>query len=297
MPDRRSPAQNASTPDNPTAGSSSANPTAPPAAIGAGWRSWRRKPRRSTGLLPSGGDATREPSTVSQTWTLGRLLASELFNGMTRTTPVSIWSPTSQTTPAEPGTAHPALPRALAHLLVSAYADPGELVADTAGEVALRKTCILTRRRYIVPDLTAGPREPADTSPGAALVFMRWPDLVRQSLTYSAHEQMSTADPTATVPGPRRSAPGSVLLAAGKLLGPGGHAVIALPVDDDPLADAAHLISAARRAGLGHVQHVMMVAGPPLNPHAPGSPGPFVNQRAHDDVALVAFILRAQPQA
>ncbi len=301
MPDRTSPAQNASTPDNPTAGSSSAYPTASPAAIGAGWRSWRRKPRHSSGIFSSSAAATREPSTVTQTWTLGRLLASELFDDTTRTTPVSVWSPTPETTtPAVPGTAHVTLPRALAYLLVSAYADTGELVADAAGDVALRNACILTRRRYVVPDLTAGPRETAETSPGAALVFMRWPDLVSQSLTYPAHQQISTADPdpVAAMPGPRRPpTPPSGLLAAGNLLGPGGHAVIALPVDDNPVADAAHLISASRRAGLGHVQHLMVVAGLPLDTNAALSPRPPVDQRANEDVALIAFILRASPPA
>jgi len=204
--------------------------------------------------------------------------------------PVSVWRATgSQEPPTSPATLYRGLTPRLAARLLAIYTDPGQTVVDTTSDPAVAGAAGAGARRYLNLPLPPSRRMP-DLSGQVALILLRWPS-TGSRLRHDGDGEHPDTQPK--------------LQACADLLHADGHTVVILA----PPAGAAYhdhartIIPAARQAGLGYLQHLVIITTPTdqPTPASQAEPAPaetpdsgpdaaFARTQAHLD--LLVFILR-----
>jgi hypothetical protein len=212
--------------------------------------------------------------------------------------PVSVWRATGPDDP--PVTADviaSGLTPRLAELLLGIWTDPGQLVLDATADPTVAGAAAAGARTYVALE-PQGRRVPtADLRGQAALILLRWPpDLL--ALSGAPAPQAATIDqpkPSTTptsLPGVPSPDPGPALRACRVLLAADGHTVVILapPTDSHYRDYARDVIAAARHAGLGYLQHLVVITSDP-HPTVAGTDW-IAHSRAHVD--LLVFVLRSR---
>jgi len=176
----------------------------------------------------------------------------------------------------------PGLDPQAAGLLVGLSTQPGDTLIDLSADPAVAGAAGAGARRYLPANNPADPTRLGHVAGTARLVLLRWP---------------SPADPAGEVSDAELI---DLLYGCRRLLAADGCVIAALtpPPRTGYVDYARRLIPAAHRAGLGYLQHIIVVAAPiPGHPQPRhGSPAAPATLRAATHLAvqanLLAFVLR-----
>ncbi len=195
--------------------------------------------------------------------------------------PISVWR-VAGTGRAGPHDLAVGLDPQAAALLVGLYTQPGDTLVDLSADPAVAGAAGAGARRY----LPASPVLLEHVGGTARLVLLRWPS---PGSPGNPVEEESDAELADLLGGCRR------------LLAAGGCVIVALapPPRTHYVDHARRLIPAARRAGLGYLQHIVVLTAP-----IPGDPSPrqatpagpaTLRAATHLQVRanLLAFVLRS----
>lgn len=172
--------------------------------------------------------------------------------------PISVWRVA--------GTGHPArldtgsgLTPPLAALLIGLYTSRGDTVVDLTSDPSIDGAAGAGARRYLPVNDPAHLADLDHVAGTVRLVVLRWPP--------TRAGRRTNVDPAGTEE-PELTA---LLTACRLLLAADGYTIVALiPAPHAGYVEhAGRLISAARRAGLGYLQHIVAVTAP-----IPGAPAP-----------------------
>lgn len=251
----------------------------------------------AAGSTPAAGSGGAGEPGPPQGWEIADLIATGVLDVVPGDppVPVSVWRATGpQDPPASPAALYRGLTPQLAARLVTLYTDPGQVVIDCTGDPAIAGAAGAGGRAYRAFDLPDVDLLRHERSGDVGLILLRWPP---------------PSAPTASVEGAGTGPdPQAVLEACAALLCADGHTVVILaPPTGGIYRDYARtIIPAARLAGLGYLQHVVVITldtDPPPTPppparqkrgqkaagsSAPG--GPASRDQGHLD--LLVFILR-----
>lgn len=192
----------------------------------------------------------------------------------------------------------------LAALLVATFTLRGDIVVDLSGDPALAGAAGAAARRYVAPDdlaalTTLSSRGHLDGSVG--LIVLRWPTPSTRPLYSPSRTSQAGRSSSIEVSGA-----GAMFDACAQLLAHDGCTLVVLrpvptgrPYDEHTSA----IIPAARRAGLGYLQHIVAVTNPMTDAPAtrpaqdgtrvpPDSPTAVPGFPAHVD--LLVFVLRGR---
>jgi hypothetical protein len=210
-----------------------------------------------------------ESGSADEGWEIADLIAAGVLDVVPGDppVPVSVWRATpAQDAPVSPAALYRGLTPSLAARLLAIYTDPGQTVIDITGDPAIAGAAGAGARRYLSFDLADVDLAARDLRGDVGLILLRWPPLT----------------PPATVPG--RGAgpdPRAVLEACAALLGADGHTVVILaPPSGGVYRDYARtIIPTARRAGLGYLQHVVVITIDTISPRTS-------TRRTHTDATV-----------
>jgi hypothetical protein len=283
----------------------------------------RRARRRGPGPLPTPARRDRRPSPTPDTrptrtprpepagrperdlaagdWQISDLVAAGVLDTVPGDppVPVSVWRATGpDDPPASPGQIFTGLTTRLAQMLLAIWTDPGEMVIDTTDDPAVQAAADAGARTYLTLHLPTTRQQGADLRGKAALILLRWPPTSPppehrpEPAQDTPHDQSTVSAMEDRRPGSPAPIAGLVLAACRDLLCPDGHTVVILapPAGGRLYRDyAREVVPAARQAGLGYLQHLVVISSHP-QPTAPGTDW-LAHPRAHID--LLVFVLRA----
>ena len=296
-PDRH-PGNNDQTPDDqdPLAGLQGRRQSPGPVPVPAR----RRRRTRRTGIAASTADS---PATGD--WEISELVAAGVLDAVPGDPPVplSVWragdpDPDSlldgglETATAGSGP----LTTRLAGMLLAVWTDPGELVIDTLPDPAVRAAADSEARTYLPLQLPLPTPQRQDLAASAALILLRWPQAPAPAPARSTDQSAGASTDAPSEPRGESTVPalsGLVMSSCRDLLLPDGHTVVILiPPSEAPYRDyAREVIAAAREAGLGYLQHLVIITSdtPPPRPEA----DELAHPRSHVD--LLVLVIRRKP--
>jgi hypothetical protein len=264
-------------------------------------RPTRRRPAPTTAPIEAApslpttapSPAEADPDDPYPGWAIADLVAAGVVEAVPGDppVPVSVWRATAAEAALPVASLHRGLSPTLAARLLAIYTDPGQTVIDTTDDPAVAGAAGAGARRYLSTTLLEPTRRPEPHSE-VGLILLRWP----------------LAQPTAAPrwrQDARSPAPQAILRTCAALLSAEGHTVVILaPPDAGTYRDHARtLIPAARRAGLGYLQHLVVItiqSEQPL-PTPTGSTEASLpaavaaggeSARAHEHLDLLVFVLR-----
>ena len=275
----------------------------------------RRQHYRGPGPVPGaahrehrpahGGDTAHPPGRTHRRsgdhagrWEISDLVAAGVLDAVPGDppVPVSVWRATGpDDPPVAPETIFAGLTTRLARMILAIWTDPGQIVIDTTADPAVRAATESGGRTYLPLTLPPSPLHDADLAGQAALILLRWPPPAPQPGTGPVPAPVGTADQRSTPPpsdeDTPHDAPDLILQSCRDLLAPDGHTVVILapPTGRHYRDYARDVIPAARAAGLGYLQHLVVITSD-AQPTAPGTDW-LAHPRAHVD--LLVFVLRA----
>jgi hypothetical protein len=209
-------------------------------------------------------------------WEIADLVAVGVLDAVTGQPPVpiSVWRATGpDEPPTTPGELFTGLTPRVAAILLAIYTDPGDLVLDATADPAVEGAAGAGGRPYrnLDPDGSHGDAGLDGLQGGAGLVLLRWPTPVAQPRPApKAVQTGGQSGGQARYEQTERQAGQGLLEECAHLLAPDGHTVAILaPPDGGFYRDHARTaIAAATRAGLGYLQHVVVITGASADPDA-----------------------------
>jgi hypothetical protein len=256
----------------------------------------RRTRRRGPGPLPTPARRYRPPShppdaeptpgpgghpehdLAAGEWQICDLVAAGVLDTVPGDppVPVSVWRATGpDDPPPSPGQIFTGLTTRLAQMLLAIWTDPGETVIDTTADTAVQAAAESGARTYLARHLPTTQQQVADLRGNAALILLRWPPTPQPEHRPEPAQDTAPGQPpdqsmvSATEDQAARSSasgPGSVLGACRQLLCPDGHTIVILAPPSGGRLDrdyAREVIPAARAAGLGYLQHLVVITSHP----------------------------------
>jgi len=243
----------------------------------------RRKPHPPTNSPPERSDDSpavdpdRESGSMADPVGLHELVAAGAIDVIPGDPPVpiSVWrvAGTGRTGPHD---VIAGLDAQAAALLVGLYTQPGDTLVDLTADPAIAGAAGAGARRYLRADHPGDLAHTEHAAGTARLVLLRWPS---PRAPGNPGEEESDAELADLLGGCRR------------LLAASGCVIVALapPPRTHYIDHARRLIPAAGRAGLGYLQHIVVVTAP-----IPGDPSPRQATPAGPATLRAATHLRVQ---
>jgi hypothetical protein len=237
----------------------------------------RRTQRQAPGPLPV-PSAGRERSLDE--WESADLVAAGVLDTVPGDppVPVSVWRATGPDAPSvSPHTARAGFSARLAGMLLAIWTDVGDNVIDATADPAVEGAAYAGGRRYRTLELPPPPQQVRDLSGQVALILLRWPPappprtnsgpatMLTAPLEGSDRDRAQVPDGEAgPAPADTRSSARAARRSLGacrEMLSSNGHTVVILapPAGGVYRGYARQIIHVARDAGLGYLQHIVLV--------------------------------------
>jgi hypothetical protein len=268
-------------------------------------------PTKSPPLFPEPDEPDRPPLAADPpgpgAWEVADLIAAGVLDAVPGDPPVpiSVWRAHGPNDPpSSPLSLFDGLTPRLAAMLIATYTSPGQSVIDMTGDLAVEGAAGAGGRIYRRVDRPPTDQQRRDLAHAANLVLLRWPP--PPTLAPNPGTPRPAANPGVCGGAPGQSYrrrhrttpdPSAVLGLCRELLAESAHTIVILtPPPTGAYRDHARsIIPAANRAGLGYLQHLVIVTTPFDELLAPPRPPTedMVMIRSHLD--LLVFVLRRRP--